>query len=150
MLYKVDRFSRSIIDFHNIMQEFDKYGCNFVFITQSFDTSNSMGKLALNMLLSFAQFELEVSAECVIKSRPVKQRSCGWGVTPLGYDLKDKQLIQNPQEAELVNLIFSKYLELGSIQGTVDWLNQQGYRSKCWKTAAGDIRGGHLFCHGSI
>ena len=65
VVYKVDRLSRSIIDFHKMMQEFDKYNCNFVSITQSFDTSNSMGKLTLNMLLSFAQFEREVSAERV-------------------------------------------------------------------------------------
>lgn len=152
VVYKVDRLSRSIIDFHKMMQEFDKYGCNFVSITQSFDTSNSMGKLTLNMLLSFAQFEREVSAERVRDKIAASKAKGLWmgGTPPLGYDLKDKQLIPNPQEAELVNLIFNKYLELGSIQGTADWLNQQGYRSKCWKTTAGDMRGGHLFRHGSI
>lgn len=134
------------------MQEFDKYGCNFVSITQSFDTSNSMGKLTLNMLLSFAQFEREVSAERVRDKIAASKAKGLWmgGTPPLGYDLKDKQLIPNPQEAELVNLIFNKYLELENIQGTADWLNQQGYRSKCWKTASGDMRGGHLFRHGSI
>ena len=74
VVYKVDRLSRSIIDFHKMMQECDKYGCNFVSITQSFDTSNSMGKLTLNMLLSFAQFEREVSQRSAygIKSQPVR------------------------------------------------------------------------------
>ena len=152
VVYKVDRLSRSIIDFHKMMQEFDKYGCNFVSITQSFDTSNSMGKLTLNMLLSFAQFEREVSAERVRDKIAASKAKGLWmgGTPPLGYDLKDKQLIPNPQETELVKLIFSKYLELGNIQATADWMNQQGYRSKCWQTAAGDKRGGHLFRHGSI
>lgn len=152
VVYKVDRLSRSIIDFHKMMQEFDRYGCNFVSITQSFDTSNSMGKLTLNMLLSFAQFEREVSAECVRDKIAASKAKGLWmgGTPPLGYDLKDKQLIPNLQEAELVNLIFTKYLELGSIQATADWMNQQGYRSKCWQTALGDKRGGHLFRHGSI
>ena len=152
VVYKVDRLSRSIIDFHKMMQEFDKYGCNFVSITQSFDTSNSMGKLTLNMLLSFAQFEREVSAERVRDKIAASKAKGLWmgGTPPLGYDLKDKQLIPNPQETELVKLIFSKYLELGNIQATADWMNQQGYRSKCWQTASGDKRGGHLFRHGSI
>lgn len=152
VVYKVDRLSRSIIDFHKMMQEFDKYGCNFVSITQSFDTSNSMGKLTLNMLLSFAQFEREVSAERVRdKIAASKAKGLWMGETPpLGYDLKDKQLIPNPQEAEVVTLIFTKYLELGNIQATADWINQQGYRSKCWQTASGNTRGGHLFRHGSI
>ncbi len=152
VVYKVDRLSRSIIDFHKMMQEFDKYGCNFVSITQSFDTSNSMGKLTLNMLLSFAQFEREVSAERVRDKIAASKAKGLWmgGTPPLGYDLKDKQLIPNPQEAELVNLIFTKYLELGNIQATADWMNPQGYRSKCWQTASGDKRGGHLFRYGSI
>ncbi len=152
VVYKVDRLSRSIIDFHKMMQEFDKYSCNFVSITQSFDTSNSMGKLTLNMLLSFAQFEREVSAERVRDKNAASKAKGLWmgGTPPLGYDLKDKQLIPNPQEAEVVNLIFTKYLELGNIQTTADWMNQQGYRSKCWQTASGTMRGGHLFRHGSI
>ena len=148
----MDRLSRSIIDFHKMMQEFDKYGCNFVSITQSFDTSNSMGKLTLNMLLSFAQFEREVSAERVRdKIAASKAKGLWMGETPpLGYDLKDKQLVSNAQEKTLVNLIFNKYLELGNIQTTADWMNQQGYRSKCWQTASGAMRGGHLFRYGSI
>ncbi|WP_428076233.1 recombinase family protein [Candidatus Avelusimicrobium fimicolum] len=152
VVYKVDRLSRSIIDFHKMMQEFDKYGCNFVSITQSFDTSNSMGKLTLNMLLSFAQFEREVSAERVRDKIAVSKAKGLWmgGTPPLGYDLKDKQLVPNAQEKTLVNLIFTKYLELGNIQATADWMNQQGYHSKCWQTASGVMRGGHLFRYGSI
>lgn len=152
VVYKVDRLSRSIIDFHKMMQEFDKYGCNFVSITQSFDTSNSMGKLTLNMLLSFAQFEREVSAERVRDKIAASKAKGLWmgGVPPLGYVLKDKQLIPDRQESQLVNLIFHKYLELESIQDTADWLNRQGYHSKCWQTAAGNKMGGRSFKYGSI
>ena len=152
VVYKVDRLSRSIIDFHKMMQEFDKYGCNFVSITQSFDTSNSMGKLTLNMLLSFAQFEREVSAERVRDKIAASKAKGLWmgGTPPLGYDLKDKQLIPNPQEAELVNLIFTKYLELENMQAVAEWLNQKGYRTKTWTPHSGQLRGGKAFQKSSI
>ena len=152
VVYKVDRLSRSIIDFHKMMQEFDKYGCNFVSITQSFDTSNSMGKLTLNMLLSFAQFEREVSAERVRDKIAASKAKGLWmgGTPPLGYDLKDKQLIPNPQEAELVNLIFTKYLELENMQAVAEWLNQKGYRTKTWTSHSGQLRGGKAFQKSSI
>ena len=152
VVYKVDRLSRSIIDFHKMMQEFDKYGCNFVSITQSFDTSNSMGKLTLNMLLSFAQFEREVSAERVRDKIAASKAKGLWmgGTPPLGYDLKDKQLIPNPQEAELVNLIFTKYLELENMQAVAEWLNQKGYHTKAWIPRGGQSRGGKAFQKSSI
>ena len=152
VVYKVDRLSRSIIDFHKMMQEFDKYGCNFVSITQSFDTSNSMGKLTLNMLLSFAQFEREVSAERVRDKIAASKAKGLWmgGTPPLGYDLKDKQLIPNPQEAELVNLIFTKYLELENMQAVAEWLNQNGYYTKSWIPRGGQLRGGKAFQKSSI
>lgn len=152
VVYKVDRLSRSIIDFHKMMQEFDKYGCNFVSITQSFDTSNSMGKLTLNMLLSFAQFEREVSAERVRDKIAASKAKGLWmgGTPPLGYDLKDKQLIPNPQEAELVNLIFNKYLELENMLAVAEWLNQNGYHTKAWVPRGGQLRGGKAFQKSSI
>lgn len=152
VVYKVDRLSRSIIDFHKMMQEFDKHGCNFVSITQSFDTSNSMGKLTLNMLLSFAQFEREVSAERVRDKIAASKAKGLWmgGTPPLGYDLKDKQLIPNPKEAELVNLIFNKYLELENMLAVAEWLNQNGYHTKCWVPHGGQLRGGKAFQKSSI
>ena len=112
VVYKVDRLSRSIFDFHKMMQEFAKYECNFVSITQSFDTSNSMGKLTLNMLLSFAQFEREVSAERVRDKLAATKAKGMWvgGVPSIGYDLKDKQLVANEQESEGVRRISQKYL----------------------------------------
>lgn len=152
VVYKVDRLSRSIIDFHKMMQEFDKYGCNFVSITQSFDTSNSMGKLTLNMLLSFAQFEREVSAERVRDKIAASKAKGLWmgGTPPLGYDLKDKQIIPNQQETELVNLIFNKYLELENMLAVAEWLNQNGYHTKCWVPRGGQSRGGKAFQKSSI
>ena len=152
VVYKVDRLSRSIFDFHKMMQEFAKYECNFVSITQSFDTSNSMGKLTLNMLLSFAQFEREVSAERVRDKLAATKAKGMWvgGVPSIGYDLKDKQLVPNEQESEEVRLIFQKYLELGNIMAVAEWMNAQGYRSKRWKTKKGEERGGKPFSHSSI
>ena len=147
VVYKVDRLSRSIVDFHKMMQELEKYGCNFVSITQSFDTSNSMGKLTLNMLLSFAQFEREVSAERVRDKIAASKAKGLWmgGTPPLGYDIKEKQLVPNEQEKILVNLIFTKYLELGNMFATAHWLNEQGYHSKAWVPSCGKPRGGRPF-----
>lgn len=106
--YKVDRLSRSIMDFHNMMREFDRHNCNFVSITQAFDTSTSMGKLTLNMLLSFAQFEREVSAERVRDKIRASKAKGFWtgGIPPLGYDVINKKLIPNIVESETVRRIY--------------------------------------------
>lgn len=134
VVYKVDRLSRSIFDFHKMMQEFTKYDCNFVSITQSFDTSNSMGKLTLNMLLSFAQFEREVSAERVRDKIAASKAKGLWmgGTIPLGYDIEDRHLVINEKEAEIVQKIFQKYLEIQNMQNVVLWLNGQGFYTKKW------------------
>ena len=134
VVYKVDRLSRSIIDFHKMMQEFDKYGCNFVSITQSFDTSNSMGKLTLNMLLSFAQFEREVSAERVRDKIAASKAKGLWmgGTPPLGYDVNDRQLSVNERDAALVRLIFQKYIETENMFAVAAYLNEQGFCTKKW------------------
>ena len=136
VVYKVDRLSRSIIDFHKMMQEFDKYGCNFVSITQSFDTSNSMGKLTLNMLLSFAQFEREVSAERGRDKIAASKAKGLWmgGNLPLGYDVDDRHLVVNELEAEIVRQVFQKYLETQNMLGVAEWLNGQGIHTKRWVT----------------
>jgi DNA invertase Pin-like site-specific DNA recombinase len=117
VVYKVDRLSRSIMDFHNMMKEFEKYNCNFVSITQAFDTSTSMGKLTLNMLLSFAQFEREVSSERV-RDKIYASKSKGYwmgGRPRLGYDIIDKKLIVIETEAQLVKNLFETYLRVKSI-----------------------------------
>ena len=132
VVYKVDRLSRSIMDFHNMMKEFDKHGCNFVSITQAFDTSTSMGKLTLNMLLSFAQFEREVSSERVrdkIRASKAKGLWTG-GIPKLGYDIKDKKLVINPVEAEQVRSIFEGYLQCGSLAELEKFAEVNGFKHK--------------------
>lgn len=144
VVYKVDRLSRSIMDFHNMMKEFDKYGCNFVSITQAFDTSTSMGKLTLNMLLSFAQFEREVSSERVrdkIRASKAKGLWTG-GVPKLGYDIKDKKLVINPIEAKQVQDIFEGYLQCGSLTELEKFAEIKGFKHKSWITNKGEQRGG--------
>ena len=145
VVYKVDRLSRSILDFHNMMKYFEKYGANFVSITQSFDTSTSMGKLTLNMLLSFAQFEREVSSERVRdKIRASKAKGLWMGGSPrLGYDLVNKKLVVNPTEAEQVRHLFEKYLELQSANDLTEYAKQNGICGKCWETSKRQIRGGN-------
>lgn len=145
VVYKVDRLSRSILDFHNMMKYFEKYGANFVSITQSFDTSTSMGKLTLNMLLSFAQFEREVSSERVRdKIRASKAKGLWMGGAPrLGYDLINKKLVVNPTEAEQVRHLFEKYLELQSVNDLTEYARQNGIYGKRWETNKRKIRGGN-------
>lgn len=146
IVYKVDRLSRSILDFHTMMKTFDKYNCNFVSITQSFDTSNSMGKLTLNMLLSFAQFEREVASERVRdKIRASKAKGMWTGGFPmLGYDIIDKKLIPNSTEAKQVINIFEKYLELQSIEKVYNWAIENNIKNKQWITAKGRNLGGGI------
>lgn len=145
VVYKVDRLSRSILDFHNMMKYFEKYNANFVSITQSFDTSTSMGKLTLNMLLSFAQFEREVSSERVRdKIRASKAKGLWMGGAPrLGYELINKKLVVNPTEAEQVRHLFEKYLELQSVNDLTEYAKQNGIFGKRWETAKRQIRGGN-------
>ena len=145
VVYKVDRLSRSILDFHKMMQYFNKYNANFVSITQSFDTSTSMGKLTLNMLLSFAQFEREVSSERVRdKIRASKAKGIWMGGIPrLGYDLVNKKLVVNPTEAEQVRHLFEKYLEVQSVNDLTEYAKQKGIFGKRWETAKRQIRGGN-------
>ena len=144
VVYKVDRLSRSIMDFHNMMKDFDRCGCSFVSITQAFDTSTSMGKLTLNMLLSFAQFEREVSSERVRdKIRASKAKGLWTGGTPkLGYDLIDKKLVINETEAEQVRYLFESYLKCGSLNELQQIAESKQITHKQWITAKGIAKGG--------
>lgn len=144
VVYKVDRLSRSILDFHNMMKYFEKNGANFVSITQSFDTSTSMGKLTLNMLLSFAQFEREVSSERVrdkIRASKAKGLWMG-GNPPLGYDVVNKKLIPNAVEASNVETLFEKYLELQSVNALTEYAAAHNIHAKQWTTAKSITKGG--------
>ena len=145
LVYKIDRFSRSIYDFKIMMKEvFEKHDCNLVSITQSFDTSTAMGKLTLNMLLSFAEFEREVASERVRdKMRATKSKGM-WvgGVAPLGYDLQFGKLVPNQTEVQQVTQIYETYLESSGITECREKLVEMGITGKRWLTKKGEERGG--------
>src|SRR5512134_2985900 len=115
VVYKVDRLSRSLTDFARIVAILERHGVSFVSVTQAFSTTNSMGRLTLNILLSFAQFEREVSAERTRDKFAASRRKGLWmgGTPPLGYDVLHRKLVVNEREAELVRLIFSRFLRVG-------------------------------------
>jgi site-specific DNA recombinase len=116
--YKVDRLTRTLADFAKMVELFDAHHVSFVAVTQHFNTATSMGRLTLNVLLSFAQFEREVTAERIRDKIAASKRKGIWmgGVVPLGYDLRERRLVINPAEAEVVQQIFRRYLELGSVR----------------------------------
>ncbi|MGE3744200.1 MAG: recombinase family protein [Sphingomonadaceae bacterium] len=132
VVYKVDRLTRALSDFAKIVDVLDAKGASFVSITQSFNTTTSMGRLTLNVLLSFAQFEREVISERVRDKIAASKKKGMWmgGVVPLGYDVVDRKLVVNEREAETVRYIMRRYLELGSVRDLVEALDQEGIRSK--------------------
>lgn len=152
VVYKVDRLTRSLIDFARLVELFDARQVSFVSVTQAFNTTSSMGRLTLNVLLSFAQFEREVTAERIRdKIRASKEKGM-WmgGRPPLGYDIKDRSLIINADEAKQVNHIFERYLALGSVLKLMQDLKLQQIHSKCWVTQAGQKTGGNPFTRGAL
>src|SRR5215813_14050206 len=118
VVYKVDRLTRSLSDFSKIVEVFDRQAVSFVSVTQRFNTTTSMGRLTLNMLLSFAQFEREVTGERIRDKIAASKKKGLWmgGQPALGYDVKDRKLVVNEAEAETVRTIFRRYLELGSVR----------------------------------
>jgi DNA invertase Pin-like site-specific DNA recombinase len=118
LVYKVDRLTRSLADFAKIVELFDAHQVSFVAVTQQFNTTSSMGRLTLNVLLSFAQFEREVAGERVRDKIAASKARGLWmgGVVPLGYDLRERRLVINQAEAELVRQIYRRYLELGCVR----------------------------------
>lgn len=152
VVYKVDRLTRSLMDFARIVETFDSNDVSFVSVTQAFNTTNSMGRLTLNVLLSFAQFEREVTGER-IRDKIAASRARGmWmgGMVPLGYDLGDRRLEVNDAEAETVRHIFRRYLALGSLTALAKELRQQGVRSKRWVSRAGKTLGGCVMSLGAL
>ena len=132
VVYKVDRLTRSLADFAKLVELFDEHGVSFVSITQSFNTTSSMGRLTLNVLLSFAQFEREVIGERVRDKIAASKRKGLWvgGPVPLGYRCIDKKLEIVPEESEAVGTIFALYLELGSMGALLAELDRRGIRTK--------------------
>ena len=130
VVYKIDRLTRSLADFAKLVEAFDARSISFVAVTQQFNTTTSMGRLTLNVLLSFAQFERELSSERVRDKIAASRRKGKWtgGTVPLGYDARDKKLVINKTEAETVRTIFRRYLELKSFSKLVADLDRQGHR----------------------
>jgi site-specific DNA recombinase len=156
VVYKVDRLTRSLADFARIVDVLDKAGSSFVSVTQAFNTTTSMGRLTLNVLLSFAQFEREVTGERIRDKIAASKMRGMWmgGILPLGYDAptdpQTRALVVNPTEADIVRLIFEKYIESGSVHVLRDWLKQQGIRSKAWVSSRGATKGGAVFSRGAL
>jgi site-specific DNA recombinase len=150
--YKIDRLSRSLTDFARLVDVFERNRVTFVSVTQSFCTTTSMGRLTLNILLSFAQFERELAGERIRDKFAASRRKGIFmgGHPPLGYDVRDRKLAVNPAEAELVRLIFRRFLDLGSALLLIRELNAQGHRTKSWTTRAGTFREGRPFDKGTV
>jgi site-specific DNA recombinase len=152
VVYKVDRLTRSLSDFAKIVETLDAHSVSFVSVTQQFNTTTSMGRLTLNILLSFAQFEREVTGERIRDKIAASKKKGMWmgGTIPLGYDVKDRKLIVNPKEAELVNEIYHQYLKLGSVSRLKAHLDQQGIKSKKRIGPEGKQSGGVSFLRGAL
>jgi site-specific DNA recombinase len=152
LVYKIDRLTRSLADFARLVEAFDKKSISFVAVTQQFNTTTSMGRLTLNVLLSFAQFERELSSERVRDKIAASRRKGKWtgGTVPLGYAIKSKKLIPHPAERHTVHYIFTRYLELGSLQKLVEDLDNKRIVTKRRDTKLKKYRGGIPFTYGPL
>src|SRR6266699_5622479 len=132
VVYKVDRLTRSLADFAKLVELFDAHGVSFVSVTQQFNTTTSMGRLTLNVLLSFAQFEREVTSERIRDKIAASKRKGLWvgGIVPLGYATKDRKIVVVEEEAERVRTIFRRYLKLGSLNLLMADLRERGIVTK--------------------
>lgn len=152
VVYKVDRLTRSLGDFAKIVEVFDRHRVSFVSITQAFNTTSSMGRLTLNMLLSFAQFEREVTGERIRDKIAASKQKGMWmgGLPPLGYDVRDRKLVVNEAEAETVKYILHRYHELGSIRVLAEDLEATGIASKRRLDRFGRETGGRPLARGAL
>lgn len=149
VVYKVDRLSRSLLDFTHLLEFFEKYNVTFVSVTQAFNTNTSMGRLTLNILLSFAQFEREIISERTKDKMGAARKKGRWvgGIPILGYDLDriNHKLVINPKESEIVRELFHIYTKEKSLLRTAVILNEKGYRRKAYVTSQGKTMGGQKF-----
>ncbi|EMI43797.1 recombinase family protein [Rhodopirellula sp. SWK7] len=152
IVYKVDRLSRSLLDFTKIVETFDQHGVSFVSVTQQFNTSTSMGRLVLNVLLSFAQFEREMISERIRDKVAASRRRGKWsgGMPLLGYTVENTKLVVDEIEADRVRQIFSLYIEHRSLLPVVKELKARGWTTKQWVTKKGDHRGGRPFTKNAV
>jgi len=150
--YKVDRLTRSLADFARLIEIFDRHPVSFVSVTQQFNTTSSMGRLTLNVLLSFAQFEREVTGERIRDKIAASKQKGMWmgGNPPLGYDVAERKLVVNPAEAETVRRIFALYLELGCVRRLKDVVDRRGWTTKGYTTRAGKLQGGRPISRGHL
>jgi DNA invertase Pin-like site-specific DNA recombinase len=144
VVYKIDRLTRSLTDFSRMIDVFERHGVSFVSVTQQFNTTTSMGRLMLNILLSFAQFEREVTGERIRDKITASKKKGMWmgGIPPLGYDVENRRLVPNPKEAILIQHIFKRFVEIGSTTMLVKELRLDGATSKAWVTQDGKVRTG--------
>ena len=152
LLYKIDRLTRSLTDFAKIVDVMDAKGASFVSITQSFNTTTSMGRLTLNMLLSFAQFEREVTGERIRDKIAASKKKGMWmgGPVPLGYEVANRKLVVKEDEAEQVRHIMRRYLALGTVPLLAEELNREGYRTRVQRRASGPHKGGCMYRRGTL
>jgi site-specific DNA recombinase len=143
VVYKIDRLTRSLIDFSRIVETFDANGVSFVSVTQAFNTTSSMGRLTLNVLLSFAQFESEVTAERIRDKIAASRKKGMWmgGRVPFGYEVKDRKLVINEEDARHVRHIFERYLHLKSVLALTDEVNRAKIKRSSETDAPEWIRG---------
>ena len=152
IVYKIDRLTRSLMDFSKLIERLDAADASFVSVTQSFNTATSMGRLTLNVLLSFAQFEREVTAERIRDKIAASKKKGMWmgGPVPLGYRVQDRQLIIKDDEASAVRQIYDLYLALGTVRALKQEVDRLGMISRHWVTRAGEQRGGKPYTRGHL
>ena len=152
VVYKVDRLTRSLADFAKLVELFDRHEVSFVSVTQSFNTTSSMGRLTLNVLLSFAQFEREVTGERIRDKIAASKKKGMWmgGTVPLGYEVRDRKLVIVQEQAEQVRLIFKRYLDLGSLDLLLKDLRSRGILTKVRRLVTGHAVGGIPFTRGPL
>lgn len=152
VVYKMDRLTRALLDFAQLVEIFNKHGVTFVSVTENFNTTTSMGRLTLNMLLSFAQFERELTGERIRDKFTASKKNGIWmgGTPPLGYDVDNRKLVINHQEAKTITFIFEQYLRHGSIIALVNELEERCYRTKSWTTQTGKKRQGRKIDAGVV
>jgi site-specific DNA recombinase len=152
VVYKIDRLTRSLTDFSRIVEVFDQAGVSFVSVTQQFNTTTSMGRLTLNVLLSFAQFEREVTAERIRDKIAASKKKGMWmgGVVPLGYRVENRKLIVHPEEAKTVRWLFERYLQLKSVRALVDEAASHGHAGRTTMRKAGSAVTTRPFGRGNL
>ncbi|MBX3595648.1 recombinase family protein [Sphingomonas sp.] len=152
VVYKIDRLTRSLFDFAELVKVFEEYGTTFVSVTQQINTKDAIGRMMLNVLLAFAQFEREMTAERIRDKFVASKKKGLWmhGIPPLGYDVVDRRLAINDVEAEQVRTIFRRFVALGSILKVVQEIRVKGWCNKTWTTKAGRVMVGQLHDKSSV